>query len=306
MSNTVQCNSCRVVINELLCYIQNKLSVMGEETLVRLCTSAFTSGEIQTSKSLLFESLPTNKRQVQRKGDGKGQRDINDIVQLMKTTEPDLMPIFAARALEKLPPVTFDHLDCTKLLKDMVRLQAELETVKANYVTQSDLDVLKSEFLEINTISPPARLSICKVNNRRGAWCMNSGPVGLSHTSHMNETTASEQIIKDYNTSPIQSEEKLQYRSVARPNERSTPQQEASEKSTAAPGPAGTGAASEMSHAADQLRELETATITNGIKTSCVDKQYAMERTDQNRRSMNLNVDDDGFETVTYRKKKSK
>jgi hypothetical protein len=308
MSNSVQCNSCRIVIDELLCYIQNKLSVMGEESLVRLCTSAFTSDEIQTSKSLLFESLPTNKRKVQRKGDGKAQRDINDIVQLMKTTEPDMIPIFVARELEKLPPVTFDHLDCTKLLKDMVRLQAEIETVKANYVTRNDLEILKSELLEINSVSPPARLSICKVNNKRGAWCMNSGPVGLSHTSHINETIEndSEQSTKEYNLSPIQSDEKPEYRSIVRANERSTSQYEASEKSTAVPGPAGAGAAGEMSHSTDQLRELETATITSDKTSECVDKQYEMGRSVQNRRNENSYMDDEGFQPVMHRKKKSK
>ncbi|XP_063634948.1 uncharacterized protein LOC134805608 [Cydia splendana] len=309
MSKSVQCNSCRIVINEMLCYIQNKLSVMGEESIVRLCTSAFTSDEIQTSKSLLFESLPTNKRKIQRKGDGKGQRDINDIVQLMKTTDPDMIPIFVARELEKLPPVTFDHLDCTKLLKDLVRLQADIDTVKSNYATLNDLEVLKSELLPMNRGSPPARLSVCKVNNRRGAWCMDSGPVGLSHSSHIQETSerVSETPVKEHTLFPFQSDENQKGTSIELASDQSTSQCVAGDKTTALPMPAGAGALSDMSHSGEQLFELEPASTSMGkISSECLgaDRQCALQLTEQNRQN-DIKMDDDGFETVTYKKKKS-
>lgn len=115
MSVTVKCNVCNIVIDEMLSYIQNKLSVIDEETLVRLCTSAFTAAEIKISKALLFESVPTGKRNVLRKGDRKEQREINDIMNLFRTADPSSIPVFVARQLEKLPPILFDHLDCTKL-----------------------------------------------------------------------------------------------------------------------------------------------------------------------------------------------
>ncbi|XP_061712887.1 uncharacterized protein LOC133521823 [Cydia pomonella] len=280
---------------------------MGEDSIVRLCTSAFTSEEIQTSKSLLFESLPTNKRKVQRKGDGKGQRDINDIVQLMKTTDPDVIPIFVARELEKLPPVTFDHLDCTKLLKDLVRLQADIDTVKTNYATLNDLEVLKSELLPINSESPPARLSVCKVNNRRGAWCMDSGPVGLSHSSHIQETSGrvSDPSVKEHTLSFIQTDENQKSTSMELASDQSTSQCVAGDKTTAVPGPAGAGASGDMSHSGEQLFELEPASTSKGkISSECAEKQCDLQLTEQNRQNY-IRRDDDGYETVTYKKKKA-
>lgn len=195
MSATVKCNECNIVIDEMLSYIQNKLSVIDEETLVRLCMSAFTGAEIQNSKSLLFEAVPTDKQIVQRRGDKKEHRDLNDIINLFRTADPSSIPVFVARQLEKLPPLTFDHLDCTKLLKDIVRLQADMNSVKATYVTLNELEDLRKEVRSMKNIAPP-KLSICNINGKRGAsylGSVNSGPMGMSHlhNSTLNETNDS-------------------------------------------------------------------------------------------------------------------
>ncbi|XP_048485162.1 uncharacterized protein LOC125490318 [Plutella xylostella] len=176
-TSTLKCNTCNLVINELLSYIQNKISVIDEDTLLRICTSAFSNDEIQKSKSLLFDAVPTTKRKIQRKKEGKGHRDLEDIMSLFKSVPAEVMPVFVSRELEKLPPVTFDHLDCTQLLKDIVRLQAEINNIKETYVTSTQLQEFKSE-LQVKNNSP--LLPICSVNTRRGAWCLDSGPIGLS------------------------------------------------------------------------------------------------------------------------------
>ncbi|XP_075990139.1 uncharacterized protein LOC142985779 [Anticarsia gemmatalis] len=45
---------------------------------------------------------------------------------------PDDVPTFVAKELHKLPPVTFDHVDVTSLLKDIVSLKASLADVLVN------------------------------------------------------------------------------------------------------------------------------------------------------------------------------
>lgn len=166
----------------MLSYIQNKISVIDEETLVRICKTSFSSDEIKNSKSLLFDSIPTDKIKIKRKNKGKEERDLADIVNLFKSTEPDLIPVFVARDLERLPPVLYDHVDCTKLLKDLLRVQTELKDVKSTYVTQDQLRDLRSEFLQLKNDSLPYHLSTTtqNVNKRRGAWLLDSGPMGLS------------------------------------------------------------------------------------------------------------------------------
>ncbi|KAJ2945535.1 hypothetical protein O0L34_g354 [Tuta absoluta] len=182
MPSTLKCSACNIVIDELLAVIQNKISVCDELTLVRLCSSAFTSDEIKKSKSLLFNAIPTQKRKITRKKDGKEQRDLHDIIDLFRSVEPDDIPVFVARQLEKLPPLTFDHLDCTRLLKDIVSLRVDIDFIKSSYAMQSNIEEIKQEIQTLK-LGTPSRF--CNVNTRRGAWRGgengSSGPMGMSH-----------------------------------------------------------------------------------------------------------------------------
>ncbi|XP_063634926.1 uncharacterized protein LOC134805580 [Cydia splendana] len=133
-SNVLKCNSCNIVINELLAFVQNKVEVMTEDSIIRLCTTAFSSEDI-FAKNLLFDSVKTNVRKISRKKDKKGQKNIEDIITLFKELDPEAVPIFVAKDLQKLPSVTFDHIDVTRLLKDILTIQNELNMVKERYAT---------------------------------------------------------------------------------------------------------------------------------------------------------------------------
>lgn len=189
MSNMIKCNECNIVIDEMLSYIQNKISVIDEETLVRICKTSFTSEEIKKSKSLLFDSIPTDKRKIVRKNKGKEVRDLADIVNVFKSVDPDTIPVFVARQLEKLPPITFDHLDCTKLLKDLLIIQTEIKDIKSIYATVNQLKEMKMEILQLNNDCLPPTPA-CNVSMRRGGWVLDSGPTELTnnHNVTLNES----------------------------------------------------------------------------------------------------------------------
>lgn len=57
VASALKCNNCNLVVNELLTFVQNKHEVMDSESVVRICTSAFSSEEIVTAKSLLLNKL---------------------------------------------------------------------------------------------------------------------------------------------------------------------------------------------------------------------------------------------------------
>ncbi|XP_028159727.1 uncharacterized protein LOC114352344 [Ostrinia furnacalis] len=203
----VKCNSCNIVIDELLSYIQNKISISDEESLVKICSSFFTTEQIENSNILLFQAVPSELKRKIRKGKGKENRELYDIISFFKATDQDVLPIFVARDLEKLPPITFDHLDVSKLLKDLVRVQTEIESLKSSCVTINQFEDFKNEFLKVKERSPP--FSAVKVNMKRGAYC-NSGPMGLSHLD--------ESLLQSYENKTcdeiISNENCLQYRSI--------------------------------------------------------------------------------------------
>ena len=119
-STTVKCVSCNIVLNEVLAFICNKMGIMEEEIISRICVTAFSQSDIVTARRLLCDSL--SKPIKTRKRDGKSVRDIDDILCTLKEADPEVLPIFVARELQKLPPVLFDHVDVTQILKDLLKM----------------------------------------------------------------------------------------------------------------------------------------------------------------------------------------
>lgn len=188
-SKTVKCASCNVVINELLAFLSNVLDYMDEESIHRLVTSSFDVEGIAKAKSLLFDSLPNAKKVPLRRKEGKKRmsRDLDDIICLLKGTSSDLFPIFVAKDLHLVPSVGFDHIDCTRLLKDITRLQNQVSTLQEQVITIDMFETLKQEVEHMKHASIiENRPSLIYVNAKRGAclqdsYEFNSGPVGLQY-----------------------------------------------------------------------------------------------------------------------------
>lgn len=100
-SKIAKCNNCNIVICEVLAFVQNKMDVMDEESLVKLCVSAFSVEDIDVAKTLLFASITTKKRNISRRKDGKSQRDLYDVISVLKVTDPDEVPIFCCKRTPK-------------------------------------------------------------------------------------------------------------------------------------------------------------------------------------------------------------
>lgn len=134
-----------IIINELLTFIQNKVDILDELSIVQICVTSFKDTEIDESKTVLANALPdSNSRTIKRKGDDKSKKNIKDIIKLFKENEPSLQPIFVARNLNKLPPVTFDHVDVSRLLKDISSIKSELQTIRNDAASISELNTLQS------------------------------------------------------------------------------------------------------------------------------------------------------------------
>lgn len=201
MSNLMKCSTCNIVINEVLAFICNKIDVMNEECICRICVSAFSESDIKCAKDLLFNSISTTKPKKTRKGQGKNARDIDDIVSLLKITDPEEIPIFVARDLHKLPPVLFDHVDVTRLLKELVNVRGMVDRISEEYATAYQLEALKLEVEAlknasiVNNFNPSTYNHFQhKVNTKRGAGLMDSfnydsGPVGLSPGLDMDDVS---------------------------------------------------------------------------------------------------------------------
>ncbi|KAI5633111.1 hypothetical protein NE865_14170 [Phthorimaea operculella] len=149
-----------------------------------MCESTFTEKEIEAAKSLLFESVKVSRAKINRRKDGKGKRNLEDIISFFKEVNPELLPMFVAQDLQKLPPASIDHIDTVTLFKDITKLRNEMNTFKNDYATLSQLKSLKRELKNIKTDISSNFHYTNNVNTRkRGGFGLDSGPIGLSHNN---------------------------------------------------------------------------------------------------------------------------
>ena len=67
------------IVNEVLCFVQNKINSEPKETIVNLGSSFYTAGEIKSAKQLLYESVPVaNRRLKHHRGENKAKMDFED------------------------------------------------------------------------------------------------------------------------------------------------------------------------------------------------------------------------------------
>lgn len=79
-----------IVINELLCYILNKIELLPSETIIKICDNFYPEKVVETTKQLLF-SLPVFKNSDEtlklttRKGPCRKLKNLEDIALLHVT-----------------------------------------------------------------------------------------------------------------------------------------------------------------------------------------------------------------------------
>lgn len=162
----------KMLANEVLAFIQHAIDTMDEVSILQICKTNFTTKEIEAAKVLLYGALGKSDRMPSRRRDEKGERSLQDIVTLLKGTDPDDVPAFVARDLNRLPPVTFDHVDVTRLLKDIQTLKASLaEVVLKLEASQDTIGELRAEVATLrNSVCRSPLGCVQNVNTRRGAF----------------------------------------------------------------------------------------------------------------------------------------
>jgi len=73
---------CLPNVNELLCFVQNKIKQLPYDTLVQLCTNCYSVDIIIDAKELLYKTASLKSRYITRKGPTKSKLSIGDIVKI--------------------------------------------------------------------------------------------------------------------------------------------------------------------------------------------------------------------------------
>ncbi|XP_026327953.1 uncharacterized protein LOC113236162 [Hyposmocoma kahamanoa] len=174
----------QLIVNEFLAFVQNAIDTMDEVSIEQICKSNFNEDEICSGKMLLFQSCGKAQQMPSRRRDG-GLKSVQDVTAFLKNTDPDDVPTFVAKELHKLPPVTFDHVDVTRLLKDITSLKSSLAEVQSKLeASDNSISELRAE---VALLRNPA--SVCRsptvsyVNTRRGARKASVGSIESARMS---------------------------------------------------------------------------------------------------------------------------
>ncbi|XP_022837228.1 uncharacterized protein LOC111364553 [Spodoptera litura] len=153
----LKCNACNVIISELLAFVCNKVDTLPETAIVQICMSAFADVEIENARQLVYKLLAPSRKLMRRK-EGNQQKSVQEIVKIVKESDPDCLPIFVAKDLNKLPPVTFDHIDVTTFLKEMSILKKEVANLRrdnsevSSQTTMEEVASLKFEIQQLKDL----------------------------------------------------------------------------------------------------------------------------------------------------------
>lgn len=151
-----------IVINELLCFVTNKINILDPKFLVKICTDKYKPKEIEKAKKELFNLLtcdddPTlfKKRNHSKVSDDKATKDMHDIYQLLQEKGTKEWPQFAALDLSKLPPIGFDCMDVSVLLTKMQEIYLEVEMFREALSIQCNI----SESMKISLTQMQERMT---------------------------------------------------------------------------------------------------------------------------------------------------
>ena len=152
-----------VIIDELLCFLQNKLDLMTTDNVVRLCVDSFNEEEVKSSKKILFNLCGDDSiRNVSRRNEKAKEKNIEDMLTLMHIRGEEL-PTFVAKDLGRLPPISFESIDVSLLLTKIEKTSSELNAMKVSMSTQhANTELLKSVVCDLEsriTVAKPTTTS---------------------------------------------------------------------------------------------------------------------------------------------------
>ena len=124
-------DSSTIMVNELLCFAQNKMNTLPYDYIVKLCVDSYCDSDIENAKRTLFSVVQTDERMIKRKGMDKSTNNMKDILNLFLSTDPNDIPSFCALDLSKLPPVSYNYVDMSILLKDMENVKHSKDILKS-------------------------------------------------------------------------------------------------------------------------------------------------------------------------------
>ena len=149
------------IVNEVLCYIQNKMDTLPIDKIVKLGSDFFSHTDITTAKKLLHQTAPVKGLRLRmHRGENKAKLDFKDMILHLLNVPLMEMPIFLSRDLTMIPPSAYDTYDTTAILRNMESMKSQIDMLTEAQKVTSELITslpLADNRLQINRNNPQQR-----------------------------------------------------------------------------------------------------------------------------------------------------
>ncbi len=158
-----------VYVDELLCFMQNRMLTGLGDLIVKLCSDWFSETEISKSKIRLFQHTegirPSRLRHIKRIGDNSKKQNLLDMMNVLRCLPVRSTPMYVAQDLSKLPPLTALDSDVISVHREMEKLKTSMQVFldmknDIAVLTNSVNDLRKqNDSVTANTVSSSSTVS---------------------------------------------------------------------------------------------------------------------------------------------------
>ena len=138
-----------LVVNEVLCFVQQRCSLLTFDDLVKICADFYNDEEIEQARLLLTKFVPS-KRIGKPQGAKKvvATRTVSALVKVC--LDPGVqLPTFCAANIARLPAVDASHVDISAILIELSALRSQVRAIDELRSQLHVIDELRSEVADL-------------------------------------------------------------------------------------------------------------------------------------------------------------
>ena len=108
-----------------MCYVACKIRTCTFDVIVKMCTDFYDGHVITAAKDDLMACVTLSeddKRSGRRRANLK-EVHMKDMVSILLKIKPDDVPVFLARDLNNVPPMSLNNFDMSRIILDMEKLK---------------------------------------------------------------------------------------------------------------------------------------------------------------------------------------
>ena len=185
-----------LVLNELLCFCFNMLNSMAQSLLLKVCAD-FYDEDIDAAKEELSKYNVNDSLKARllkkRRGADKKSTVMNDILDTIRGNDPSVFPVYVARSLGNVPPLTKSCVNMASIMVELTQLRSDVNSVQRLDGSLSELtETVRAMKHQLDGLSS-VRCNDHKELDRTDALDQNSvpdpsSPTGLSDNAHPSST----------------------------------------------------------------------------------------------------------------------